>query len=65
MMRQISYQENGDTLEAYKIEGQNLILVAIIWANNTETVNVTFEGKRPSRQFDSAKLAMRWIEENL
>ena len=64
-MRQISYQENGDTLEAYKIAGQNLILVAITWAGNTETVNVTFEGKRPACQFDSAKLAMRWIEENL
>ena len=64
-MSQISYQENGDTLEVYKLEGQNLILVAIIWANNTEAVNVTFEGKRPARQFVCAKLARRWIEENL
>jgi hypothetical protein len=63
-MSKISYQENGDTLEAYRVEGQNLILVAIIWAGNTEEVNVTFERLRPPRQFSSAQAAMRWIEEN-
>jgi hypothetical protein len=63
-MSQITYQENGDTLEAYRLIGQNLILVAIIWASNTEAVNVTFEGARPAHQFVSARAAMAWIEEN-
>ena len=63
-MSKIVFQRNYETLEAYRVNGPDMVMVAIIWVGNADSVNVTFEDRTPARWFPSITAARHWIKDN-